>query len=93
MGEDEVSYTVTPGHSSWGNRFRFIDDRGRVSVFKIASRNLTCLMQYTCREAIFKAMTKQERFAELSKLYDSKCMTLAEYEEYCDLGYELSLED
>ena len=38
-------------------------------------------------------MTKQERFAELSKLYDSKCMTLDEYEEYCDLGYELSLED
>jgi len=42
---------------------------------------------------IFEAMTKQERFAELSKLYDSKCMTPDEYEEYCDLGYELSLED
>lgn len=34
MGVDEVSYTVTPGHSPWGNRFRFINDRGRVSILK-----------------------------------------------------------
>ena len=93
MREDEVSCIYSPCPSEWGNRFRFINDRGRVNVFKIASCILTCLMQYTCREAIFKAMTKQERFAKLSKLYDSKCMTLTEYEEYCDLGYELSLED
>lgn len=35
---------ITPPHSPWGNRFRFINDRGRVEVFKIAMSNLTCLL-------------------------------------------------
>lgn len=34
MRVEEVSYTVTPSHSSWGNRFRLINDRGRVIVLK-----------------------------------------------------------
>lgn len=44
MGVDEVSLYETPPHSSWGNHFRFINDRGRVEVFKIAMSNLTCLL-------------------------------------------------
>ena len=51
MGVEEVSYTMTPPYLSWGNRFVILDDRGRGQLNKIASRNLTCLMQYTCREA------------------------------------------
>lgn len=41
---------IDPRTSKWENRFDFIIDRGRVTVFKIVSRNLTCLVQYIRRE-------------------------------------------
>ena len=36
---------------------------------------------------------KIERLEYLKSLYTNQCMSLSEYEEYLDLGYELSLED
>lgn len=44
-----ILYEV-PGISRWGNRFGNLNDLGRGQVFKIVSRNLTCLMRYTFRE-------------------------------------------
>ena len=46
----EVTPYEVPGISRWGNRFGDLNDRGSPRVFKIVSRNLTCLMRYTFRE-------------------------------------------
>lgn len=52
--EDEVLLHTTPTTRRWEIDFDLTNDRGRVIVFKIAVRNLTCVLRYTCREAIFK---------------------------------------
>ncbi len=49
-------------------------------------RNLTCVCDYCCREDNHSVM---ERLNYLVQLYNAKCMTVEEYEEMCDLAYEL----
>lgn len=69
---------MTPPHSSWGNRFVILDDRGRGQLNKIAARILTCVLQYTCREAIFKGM---KQFGK-----DWKTTLVITWKEYHPLG-------
>ena len=64
-----------PRHHHWGIRFRFINDRGRVNIFKIASRNLTCLMQDCFREEHRRC-----------SMIDYKIVVVISYKQYVPVG-------
>jgi len=56
--EEEVYRGEAPTQSPWEIGFVLARGRGRVSVFKIVSRNLTCVLRYTCRENNLRSYDK-----------------------------------